>query len=58
MSLALKEIELAKFIDYHFFSEFGLNHFNRKMNIIIDKATVAHEALKETNEWLQRCLKP
>ena len=53
MSLALKEIKLAKFIDRHFFPEFGLNLYNRKMNIIIDKANLAKEALEETNEWLQ-----
>ena len=53
MSLALKEIELAKFIDNHFFPEFGLNHYNRKIELILNRATVAHEALKETNEWLQ-----
>ena len=53
MSLALKEIKLAKFIDRHFFPEFGLNHYNRKMNIIIDRANLAKEALEETDEWLQ-----
>tara|TARA_R110001632_G_scaffold24402_2_gene68141 strand:- start:86 stop:1105 length:1020 start_codon:yes stop_codon:yes gene_type:complete len=53
MSLALKEIKLAKFIDNHFFPEFGLNHFNRKIELILNRAIVAKEALKETNEWLQ-----
>ena len=54
MRLALKEIQLAKFFDNHFFSEFGLNHFNDKIEFIQNRAIVAHQALKETYEWRQK----
>ena len=53
MRLCLKEIELANFIDRHFFAEFDLNHFQRKINIIIARATDARQILKKTNEWHQ-----
>jgi hypothetical protein len=53
MRLALKEIELAKFIDRHFFPEFGLNHFRRKIEYIRERADGAKTALKETNEWFE-----
>lgn len=54
MRLALKEIELAKFFDNHFFSEFGLNHFTDKIEYIKNRAIVAHQALEETYEWRQK----
>ena len=53
MRLCLKEIELANFIDRHFFAEFDLNHFHRKINIIIARAIDARQILKKTNEWHQ-----
>jgi len=53
MRRALNEIELAKFIDSHFFQEFGLNHFNRKIEYIIQRADGAKTALQETKEWFE-----